>query len=221
MAKQKHKRAFKKAIAVIGEGDTEKAYFKYIQITKRYHFKLKPDLARPSNYIDLFSKAKDLRNEKYDLIFCVLDIDTIIRENHLADFIAKCKRLPKNIIPIVSNPCFEFWLLLHYLSTPSSRFYDRCEQVVREVKKYLPDYDKKRIGIQGQKLFEKIGTENNTLKALENSAFLLNELKESKEVETSSFSEVSLVVNQLETCSKCNFSINCEKCKKLTTSYFK
>ncbi|MFA7671630.1 MAG: RloB family protein, partial [Sphaerochaetaceae bacterium] len=137
------KRALKKAIAVIGEGYTERDYFNYIRVTRQFKFSFKPELCKPSNYKEIFNKAKQLKQEDYDLIFCVLDIDTIIRENHLADFAKRCKQLgSKNIIPIASNPCIEFWFLLHFQKHTSFKFYEDCNQLMEQLQKYIPNYNK-------------------------------------------------------------------------------
>ena len=41
---------------------------------------------------------------------------------------------------IVNNPCLEFWFLLHFIQT--SKYYRRCSDVTRVLKKYLNGYEK-------------------------------------------------------------------------------
>jgi coenzyme F420-reducing hydrogenase alpha subunit len=62
------KRVLQKAIAVIGEGYTEREYFDYVRVTRQFKFHFKPDLCKPSNYRDIFDKAKKLKEENYDLV---------------------------------------------------------------------------------------------------------------------------------------------------------
>lgn len=73
----RQRRKLKKAIAIVGEGPTEWFYFEYIRKDRRYTFTLKPELPGHSDFSALFRKAKDLVNQSYDLVFCVLDLDTI------------------------------------------------------------------------------------------------------------------------------------------------
>jgi hypothetical protein len=50
------------------------------------------------------------RSKKYDIVYCVIDRDTHETFNE-AENLAKQHQ---NIDLIVSHPCFEFWLLLHF-----------------------------------------------------------------------------------------------------------
>jgi hypothetical protein len=43
----------------------------------------------------------------------------------------------------VSNPCFEYWLLLHFVN--SVRSYPECKVVARELREHVPNYDKGRL----------------------------------------------------------------------------
>lgn len=40
----------------------------------------------------------------------------------------------------ISNPCFEYWILLHFKST--DRVFADCDEVIRELKKEFPAYAK-------------------------------------------------------------------------------
>ncbi len=59
------------------------------------------------------------------------------------------KRLNRhpNVLILINNPCFEFWLLLHFQQT--SRPYNTCNEVIRDLKKYIPGYDKNANFLSG------------------------------------------------------------------------
>jgi hypothetical protein len=82
-----------------------------------------------------------------DRVFVVIDAE----QKDLAQALALCKTPVQNenekkglsgifIVAIVSTPCFVFWLLIHfrYCARPFSRF----SEVLSELKKHLPGYEK-------------------------------------------------------------------------------
>lgn len=81
----------------------------------------------------------------YDKVFCVFD-----KDNH-ANFLRALNTIrdaePRNTyVAVPSVPCFEFWFLLHYKYTTrpftASFGASACDQVLNELKVYLPDYAK-------------------------------------------------------------------------------
>lgn len=92
-----------------------------------------------------------------DEIWCVVDDDE--REVEISECRRAIGRLrerrgsPK-IHLVLSTPCFEYWLLLHF--TDTTRAYrgfpgrSACAQVIEELKRHLPDYRK-----NDPRLFEK------------------------------------------------------------------
>lgn len=107
----------------------------------------------PSNNTDPVKMAKDLKNyitdkklsSKYgDKAFCLIDYDTDIAKK---DKIIKAIQILKGTIGkvIVSNPCFEVWLLWHYLN--STKQYNNSCEVINELRKYYPEYNKNNENI--------------------------------------------------------------------------
>lgn len=90
---------------------------------------------------DRLKQSKDYK-DPYDKIFCVFDKDA-----H-AHFQAVFKEISEHkvIDAIVSVPCFEFWLLLHftYSDSPYSASGDKsvCDQVIKELTAFFPSYQK-------------------------------------------------------------------------------
>lgn len=103
-----------------------------------------------SNPINVVECAVKLyrRDKGYDHVFCVFDRD---RHPRYLDALSRIEelrtrgRIPVHAVP--SIPCFEFWILLHYEYT--TRQFEPvggsvCDQVVRSLASYYPDYRKGR-----------------------------------------------------------------------------
>ena len=82
------------------------------------------------------------RRNHYDRTFCVVD-----RDEHASWDRALDKACQNQIEIISSNPCFEFWFLLHfcYTTRPYARKQNRspADQVIEELKFYFPEYEKR------------------------------------------------------------------------------
>jgi hypothetical protein len=95
------------------------------------------------------------RDGDYDHVFCVFDRDQHATYQPALEKV-KTAHLPGKgkLHAITSIPCFEFWLLLHfrystkgYVAGTGSTL---SEQVIRDLKKYLPDYRKGDRGLFGK-----------------------------------------------------------------------
>lgn len=83
--------------------------------------------------------------DAFDRVFCVFDKDTHPSYQTIVAAIADAT--PKCVFTaITSVPCFEYWLLLHfnystrpYAALPGN---SACDQVLTELRGYLPDYAK-------------------------------------------------------------------------------
>ncbi len=76
----------------------------------------------------------------FDAAYAVFDLDT----PNVAE--AQADARAQNVVVIGSEPCFEYWLLLHFSAT-GRRFGQGgsdspCAEVMRELRKELPSYDK-------------------------------------------------------------------------------
>lgn len=94
----------------------------------------------------------------YDAVFCVFDKDS---HPKYPDALNRCLGLRKRYSgkmvefqAITSDPCFEYWLLLHFDgSTKPFAKTDRQtvgQQCVRELKRHLPEYEKGMNGVYEQ-----------------------------------------------------------------------
>jgi RloB-like protein len=94
----------------------------------------------------------ELKKHGYDRVFCVFD-----RDNH-ANFDSAIRKLQQSeagkankLSAIVSTPCFEIWVLLHFTYTTKaftvSGNRSSCENVIREIQSHFQGYAKNRANL--------------------------------------------------------------------------
>lgn len=88
--------------------------------------------ADPGGLVRYAAKIRD--HSYYDEVWCVTDVD----EYNLADAVAQAKR--SGIQLAISNPCFEYWLLLHFEDCRA--YMEKYEEVKPRLRRYVPGYDK-------------------------------------------------------------------------------
>jgi len=111
-----------KIIVLAFEGnDTEQIYFEEFKDSEKFNDELiyLHLLKRPKNNTNsapnhVFKKLKKEAKDEYnfndtDELWMIIDTD---RWKNISEIIEECKKLD-NMFVAVSNPCFEFWLLLH------------------------------------------------------------------------------------------------------------
>lgn len=140
----KVKRERKKIIAICCEGknQTEKLYFnnfKTRNIIIKFSKGNETDPEGMVNNLINFLTSEGIDTNDGDKAFLILDgdVDTS-KQLQLNNAIEKAKA--NNIEVILSVPCFELWYLLHFIYT--SRPYASNQQLLKDLKKYLPDYSK-------------------------------------------------------------------------------
>ncbi len=101
----------------------------------------------PRNVVD--TGKKEYKNEKdYDAVYCVFDKDQHPSYAEALDIIRREKARGKRGCPmhaITSVPCFEFWLLLHFIYT--TKGFDTghgsiCANVISDLKTHIHGYGK-------------------------------------------------------------------------------
>jgi hypothetical protein len=142
----------KPSVAVVCDGECESWY---VQMLRRNEpslgVTLKPEIPQKKKRKELFERVKEL-SKHYDKVFWVVDYDAINSEEKDAKkgeespgqefkkFVQALEKQHDNVVVIVNSPCLEFWLLLHFEET--GKFFDLCEKAAKQLKKYLPDYEK-------------------------------------------------------------------------------
>ena len=125
----------------------------------------------PRNVVD--TARKEYKEEKdYDAVYCVFDKDQHHSYNAALDIIRREKARGKRGCPmhaITSVPCFEFWLLLHFIYTTKGFDIGHgsiCANVIFDLKNHIPGYGKGDTAIY-QITREKISTAISNAKKVE------------------------------------------------------
>ena len=140
-------------VLIVCEGEkTEPNYFRELRDDLQlnpFNIEITGD-TKGSSPVNVVNYA--LKNHKdYDKTFCVFDQDQHSGyQKALHKIRGREKSREHPIQAITSVPCFEFWLLLHFRMT-TRKFNGAsgsiCEQVIKELKDFLPDYSKGFRGI--------------------------------------------------------------------------
>ena len=132
-------------ILLIAEGtnETESKYFSSFQhqhagytiiVLKTGH---KTDPEGMLKKLEDYWVEKNLDAERGDIAFVVVDLDCSKAKTQLIDRLSKTITITEFV---VSNPCFEVWFLLHFRY--STKSFLSSYEVINELKKYIPDYQK-------------------------------------------------------------------------------
>lgn len=164
-------------VLIVCEGqNTEPYYFEEIRLIYELDSaNVEVDGSCGSSPISVVNHAYKLYDDEvssgdnYNKVFCVIDRDTHETYEQALDKITRLNKELKSsdegsqsdpvFVAICSNPSFEYWFLLHY--NPTTKPYrpkgkkSVGDQVIDDLKTYIPDYDKKQKG-----LFKKLIDEN-------------------------------------------------------------
>lgn len=135
----------KKSIAIIGEGITEWFYFDSLRIARHYSFKVAPDFPQHSDIYHMKKLADDYLRRQYDHIICLVDMDRLNTHPTEMECYKKIKaECSKEIMWVETNPCTEFWFLLHFLPGLTTRHYDNQDEAIAELRRFIPGYEKSK-----------------------------------------------------------------------------
>ena len=151
MTKPISRRSFRKPDAryapidlVVCEGESERDYLSELARSWRIHVHIcKGDGTDPKSIVNTAKRKLKEDGVKYDKIFCVFDID-----NNLSDYLEAVELCrSKKFIPIVSNPCFELWIFLHFQIRESG--FGSPQQMIKVLRKCprFENYDKDGVQI--------------------------------------------------------------------------
>lgn len=138
-------------LAMEGKNQTETIYFR--EMAKAYGCVLK---FVPGNYTDPANMAKETKKscESFELdpalgdcAYCLVDADFESSKNRQ---IAEADKTARHggFQVIVSAPCFEIWFLCHFRY--SGRQYTSSDEVLAELREYMPGYSKSVAGVFGK-----------------------------------------------------------------------
>lgn len=157
MARHSKFKQTKRTVALVGDGQTERIYFANVRDTDRpANLAIFPDYPRRiGSYKGVLDRAVALKNDGYDRVYALIDMDKIIDEHRTAEYRrAKQEAEQAGVIVLENNPCFEVWILLHFVRT--GRLFANCGEVVVEIQKIneLANYGKSEKFLNGAKLYE-------------------------------------------------------------------
>ncbi|MBL7115965.1 MAG: RloB domain-containing protein [Kiritimatiellae bacterium] len=94
--------------------------------------------------LDDYKAEFDLMEE--DELWLMLDTDHWIEPNHVQAFGQVCTEASQKGYQLAhSNPCFEVWILLHVFPLDGPVHFDRCADVITQLKAILGEYSKRTI----------------------------------------------------------------------------
>lgn len=141
--KQSYKRQRSPILLLVCEGKnkTERKYFSHYKV-RELPYRLEIRDSEATDVMGMARRAANLYKEYQmdpkigDLVFCLIDLD--LRRDKYDAYLKAQQRYPQ-IKFIVSNPCFEIWLLYHFTENPKA---ECSSQAVKEqMKKYVPGYN--------------------------------------------------------------------------------
>lgn len=128
----------------------------------------------------LYREDAAISSDSYDQVFCVFDRDKHISYQGAVKRIEELNNQNKPFVAITSIPCFEYWLLLHFIYTrrPFYAVGNRsiCDTVIRELRK-KPGFDNYQKGQQDIYSLLK----NKTLTAIQNAQKAENDARKTNE----------------------------------------
>ena len=185
--------AVKKSIAIIGEGETEWWYFDTLRIASRYKFKVAPDFPQHSDIPHMAKLAEDYVKRETDYVVCLVDMDRLLRvPAEMATYQQLKKNSPRNVIWIETNPCTEFWFLLHFVPQISTKHYEAYEDVLPDLQRYMPGYEKTSRYFKKKNLYKYL-TEHGDLQRAIGYAEELSRLSEASPKDKIAYSQMHLV----------------------------
>lgn len=131
----------------------------------------------------IIARAVNLKNQlitsrkltHHSKTFCVFDVDDCSQ----AAMDRAVKEAKKNNITIIlSNPCVEVWFLCHYGA--STKAYQNPDEVLTEIKKKVPTYNKSKKAFTDLNSFLKFVTNKNNIEKACKNANKINKIHDSK-----------------------------------------
>ena len=152
---------------IIGAGITEQWYFTHLKALRGYRVKIRPRFFGTETAAGLDKKIEEvLRDES--IAICVFDADVSTwNEAERKKLAALQKKYEGNASVVLcdSMPSIEYWFLLHFKHT--TRHFGTSKAVIKELKKYIPQYDKTEQFLGNQKWVEEMTGEGKQEQARE------------------------------------------------------
>jgi hypothetical protein len=194
----------KVSVAVIGEGETEWFYIDALRVGMRYPFRMVPDFAQHSDIPHITKLIQKCLNQGFDYIVVLVDMDRLLAcESEMAkyvrmrqSFVAR-RKTTSHVLILETNPCTEFWFLLHFLPTPILKRYESQNDVIAELRRYMPGYEKTERYFTRNNLFRLLVESGGLQRALANSE-KIERLAAESESDSHAYSQINQLFRLLE-----------------------
>ena len=167
LSRQREMRESYDKVLIVCEGEkTEPHYITAL----RDHFGLaqaniKIDPKSDSSPTSVVAYAKELiaanKTDPFDHAYCVIDRDRHSDFQKALDQVAGFRSKDTDLHVIVSNPCFEYWILLHFVYTTKAfgaSGDSPCQELIsNELKKYIPNYAKGDASVMTDLISNQLG----------------------------------------------------------------
>lgn len=141
----------REAIAIIGEGITEKCYINSLKGICPFNILPQQLGTRASSLKDLEKYMKKAIEDGYDRVYCLIDMDGKTNGKAQQDYrnlkqklerthIVKKKEINCKVKFIETERCTELWFLFHFMNT--TKQFSNYDELEKELKKHRPDYEK-------------------------------------------------------------------------------
>lgn len=129
---------------VEGNNKTEKNYLKAIGKDKKIRIVFtKGNYTDPINMANNLLKEiekEDLRKKNGDKAYCIFDTDVELNKQKQINIAYQLLNKKTITEMILSNPCFEYWFILHFLK--ANHPFNSNNEVIETLKKLIPEYEK-------------------------------------------------------------------------------
>lgn len=127
---------------IIGAGITEQWYFTHLKALRGYRIKIRPRFFGTETAAGLSKRIEEVLQDE-GIAICIFDADVSTWnevERKKLDALRKKYKDNPSVLLCDSMPSIEFWFLLHYKNT--TRYFGTSKTVIKELRKYIPQYDK-------------------------------------------------------------------------------
>ena len=147
--------------------------------------------------------AKAKLSEGYDNVVCLVDMDRLHEKpaemKKYQSF--KARKENRGIMFIETSPCTEFWFLLHFLPDNAVRRFQNYDQLIPELRRYMPGYEKTKRYFIKTKLYEYL-RDNGNIERAKSNADKLSQMSKASPKDRIAYSEIHKVINLLNELSK-------------------
>ena len=178
-----------------GRNKTERNYFKhFIDRDAPYVLKVKPseatDIKSMAELAGRLFRENQIDRENYEHVYCLIDLD--LDEDRFEKYLL-AKKEYSEVEFILSNPCFEIWLLYYFTQHPKVEL--SSQNVKKQLRKYIPGYTENMDVVSVKKLEEKYAI---AIDRSEKKNYLYQNLKEIEKNPYTEVQDIIVALTQIE-----------------------